>query len=55
MWQKENVNKEVSKYSSNGRPRLDRPLEPEELADMNVVDLMKDNLMISGKKLANMS
>ena len=51
----ETVNKEGSKSSSNGRPSLDPPLKPEELADINVDDLMKENLEISVKKLEIMS
>ena len=34
---------------------LDRPLEPEELSEMIVEDIMKENLEISGKKLKIMS
>ena len=51
MWQIETVKKEGSNYSSNGRPILDRPLKPEELAEMNVEDIIKDNLDTSIKKL----
>ena len=47
----ETVKKEGSKSSSNVIPILDQTLEPEELAEMNVGDLIKDNLDISGKKL----
>ena len=51
MCQTETVNKKGSKSSSNGRPSLERPLKPEELAETNVEDIMKDNLEIYGKKL----
>ena len=53
--QTETVKNEGSKLSFNERPIIDRPLTPEELADMDVEDLMKANLEISGKKLEIMS
>ena len=55
MCQTETDKKEGYQSSSNGCPSLDRPLEPEELSEMNVKDLMKENLEISGKKLEIMS
>ena len=51
MCQTETINKKGTKSSPNGCPRFDRPLKPEELAEMNVEDLMKENLKIYGKKL----
>ena len=51
MCQTETDKKEGYQSSSNGCPSLDRPLETEELSEMNVEDIMKDNLEIYGKKL----
>ena len=53
--QEKTVKKEGSWSPSNGRPSLDSPLEPGELADMNVEDIMKENPKLSGKKLEIMS
>ena len=55
MQQTENFKKEGSKASFNWCPSLDRPLEPEKLAETNVENIMKDNLEISVKKLEIMS
>ena len=51
----ETVKKEGPRSPSNGIPSLDWPLKLEELAEMNVEDLIKENLEISGKKLEIMS
>ena len=47
----ETVKKEGSKSSSNGRLSHEQILEPRELAEMNVEDLMKYDLEISSRNL----